>query len=67
MRQNIESETKKYILAKRKHCWKKLLLKESIADLVVHEQYEQRFFDLKYIFQQDYFGSNISDSQNLEL
>ena len=45
----------------------KVLLKESIADLVIQEHYEHRFFDLEYIFQQDHFGSKINDSQNLEL
>jgi hypothetical protein len=34
------------------------MLKESIADLVIQEHYEQRFLDLEYIFQQDHFGSN---------
>jgi hypothetical protein len=28
----------------------KLVLKESIADVVIQEYYEQRFLDLKYIF-----------------
>ena len=28
----------------------KLLLKESIADVVIQGHYEQRFLDLKYIF-----------------
>ena len=28
----------------------KLMLKESIADVVIQEHYEQRFLDLKYIF-----------------
>jgi hypothetical protein len=43
------------------------MLKESIADLVILEHYEQRFLDLGYIFQQDHSGSKIDDSQNLEL
>jgi hypothetical protein len=52
MRQNIEYETKKCLSAKRKHCQlENLFLKESIADLVVHEQYEQRFLGHEYIFQ----------------
>jgi hypothetical protein len=45
----------------------KLLLKESIEDVIIQEHYEQRFFDLEYIFQQDHAGSKISDSKNLEL
>ena len=45
----------------------KLLLKESIADLVIQEHYEQRFLDLEYILQQDHSGSKIRDSQNIEL
>ena len=32
----------------------KPLLKESIADIVIHEHYEQRFFDLEYILEQDH-------------
>ncbi len=43
------------------------MLKESIADLVVHKHYEQRFLDLEYIFQQDHSGLKISDSQSSEL
>ena len=39
------------------------MLKESIAHLVIQEHYEQRFFDLEYILQQDHFGSKISDSK----
>ena len=45
----------------------KLLLKESIADLVIHEHSEQRFLNLDYMFRQDHSGSEITDSQNLEL
>ena len=30
----------------------RMLLKESIADIVIQVHYEQRFLDLKYIFQQ---------------
>jgi hypothetical protein len=41
----------------------KLLLKESIADVVIQEHHEQRFLDLEYIFQQDHFSSKISDSK----
>jgi hypothetical protein len=44
-------------------CWRKLLLKEIIADLAIQEHYEERFLDLEYIFQQDHFGSKISDSK----
>ena len=45
----------------------KLLPKESIADVVIREHYEQRFLDLEYIFQQDHSGSKTNDSQNIEL
>jgi hypothetical protein len=67
MQRKKESESKKSLFGKRMYCWRKLLLKESIADLAIQEHYEQRFLDLEYIFQQDRFGSNISDSKNLEL
>ena len=43
------------------------MLKEGIADLVIQENYEQRFLDLEYIFQQDNSGKKINDSQYLEL
>jgi hypothetical protein len=46
---------------------KECIVRESIADLVIHEHYEQRFFDLEYILQQDHSGSKINDSQNIEL
>ena len=59
MRRNIESETKKSLFDKRMYCWRKSLLKESIADLVIQEHYEQRFLDLEYTFQQEHFGSKI--------
>jgi hypothetical protein len=39
------------------------MLKESIADVVIQENYEQRLLDLEYIFQQDHFGSKTSDSK----
>jgi hypothetical protein len=39
----------------------KLLLKESLADLVIHEHNEQRFMDLKYMFQQDHSDSKMTD------
>ena len=45
----------------------KMMLKESIADLIIHEHYEQRFLDLEYILQQDHSGSTINDSQNIRL
>ena len=67
MQLNIESKTKKSIFAKRMYCWRKSLLKESNAGLVIQEHYEQRFLDLEYIFQQEHFGSKISGSKNLEL
>jgi len=66
MRWNIESETKNVLwldeciigetAAKRKHCGPRF-----------HGHYEQRFLDHEYIFQQDYFGSKLSDSQNFKL
>ena len=43
------------------------MLKESIADLVIHEHYEHRFLDLEYIVQQDHFGSKISDYKKLRV
>ena len=67
MRRNIESETKKSFFAKRMYCWRKLMLKESLAYCVIQEHYEQLLLDLEYIFQQDHFGSKISDSKHLEL
>ena len=45
----------------------KLLLKESIEDLAIHEHYEQRVLDLEYIFQQGHSDSKISDSQHIQL
>ncbi len=66
MWQNIESETKKCLFAKKK-LLEKLMLKESIADVVIEEHYEQRFLEIAYIFQQDHFGSKINASQNIEL
>ncbi len=42
------------------------MLKESTADLVIHELYEQRFWDLEYIYLV-HSGLKITDSQNLEL
>ena len=41
------------------------MLKESIADLVIHEHYEQYFLDLEYIFEQNHYGSKISDSKEV--
>ena len=45
----------------------KPLLKESVADLDIHEHYEQRFLGLEYIFQYDHCGSKISDFKKLRV
>ena len=66
MWRDIEAEIKN-VFRKKNILSEKLLLKESNADIVIQEHYEQRFSDLEYIFPQDHYGSKINDSQNIEL
>ena len=67
MRHNIESESKIYLLAKWKHCWRKRRLKKALRISLSMSIKNNDFWTSNTFSNKTIHSSKVSDSQNLDL